>query len=127
MLRYQRNLKRMNSKSKPEKLAYNLGEISRIVKLAPKIIDSWEKEFYFLNAGLTGTGKKIFRKKDLDIILRIKELIEVEGLTVAGAKRRIEQEFGMKNAVPVHPDRLKKILVQIRDQLQDISSDLDKL
>ena len=117
----------MNIKSKTEKLAYNLDEISRIVKLAPNIIDSWEKEFYFLNAGLTGTGKKIFRKKDLDIILRIKELIEVEGLTVAGAKRKIEQEFGLKTAAPVHPDRLKKILVQIRDQLQDISSTLDKL
>jgi len=117
----------MNSKTKPDKLAYNLDEISRISKLDPKVINSWEKEFYFLNAGLTGTGKKIFRKKDLDIILRIKALIEADGLTLAGAKRRIEKEFGMKSSSPVHPDRLKKTLVQIREQLRDISSDLDRL
>jgi DNA-binding transcriptional MerR regulator len=117
----------MNRKNVPDKLAYNLDEVSRIAKLEPKLIDSWEKEFYFLNAGLTGTGKKIFRKKDLDIILRIKDLIESQGMTLAGAKRRIEQEFGMKSAAPVHPDRLKKVLVQIREQLRDISSALDKL
>jgi DNA-binding transcriptional MerR regulator len=117
----------MNSKDKPEKLAYDLEEISRITKLDPKVIISWEGEFHFLNAGQTGSGKKIFRKKDLDIIVRIKDLIETEGLTLAGAKRRIEHEFGMKNSAPVHPDRLKKTLVQIRDQLRDISSDLEKL
>lgn len=117
----------MNSKNKTEKLAYNLEEVSRISKLEPKLIASWEKEFYFLNAGQTGTGKKIFRKKDLDIILRIKDLIESKGMTLAGAKRRIEQEFGMKGAAPIHSDRLKKVLVQIREQLRDISSDLDKL
>ncbi len=104
-----------------------MDEFSRLAKLDPSVIESWEEEFYFLNAGRTGAGKKIFRQKDLDIVLRLKELLDSEGLTLAGAKRRIELEFGMISKTPVHPERLKKTLFQIRAQLKDIASDLDKL
>ena len=117
----------MPSETKQDKLFYSLEEVSRQAKLDPKLIESWEQEFYFLNAGRTGTGKKIFRQKDLDIVLRLKSLLESEGLTLAGAKRKIEQEFGLISKTPVHPERLKKTLFQIRAQLKDISSDLDKL
>ena len=109
-----------------DKLVYKLEEISRLSHLDPKVIESWEKEFYFLNAGETGTGAKIFRKKDLVIILRIKELLEKEGLTLAGAKRKIEDEFGIKKSSHVHPDRLKKTLFRVREQLQDIMSTLEE-
>jgi hypothetical protein len=70
--------------------------------------------------------EKIFRKRDLDIILRLKELLEKEGLTLAGAKRRIEEEFGIKTSTPIHPDRLKKVLCRVKDQLQEIASSLEK-
>ncbi len=110
----------------PNKLVYKLEEISRLSHLDPKVIESWEKEFYFLNAGETGSGAKIFRKKDLVIILRIKELLEKEGLTLAGAKRKIEEEFGIKKSSRVHPDRLKKTLFRVREQLQDIISTLEE-
>ena len=109
-----------------EKMAYRLEEVSRIAQLDPEVIDAWEEELYFIQAGLTGSGDKIFRKKDLDIILRLKELLEKEGMTLAGAKRRIEEEFGIKSSTPVHPDRLKKVLVRVRDQLHEIASSLDK-
>ena len=109
-----------------EKLAYSLEEVSRISKLNPKIIEAWENEFHFLHAAQTAKGKKIFRKKDLDIILRIKVLLEKEELTLAGAKRRIEEEFGSKELASVHPDRLKKILFQVKEQLQDIVISLEK-
>jgi DNA-binding transcriptional MerR regulator len=116
----------MKVDSSLDKLVYQLDEISRITHLDPKTIEDWEKEFYFLNAGQTGKGKKIFRKRDLDIISRLKELVEGQHLTLAGAKRRIEFEFGIKSGEPPHPERMKKILHQIRDQLQDIASDLKK-
>lgn len=115
-----------NGGASADKLAYRLDEISRITRLDPKIIDTWEKEFYFLHAGQTSSGHKIFRKKDLNIILRLKELLENQGLTLAGAKRKIEEEFGIKKSVPVHPDRLKKILFQVREQLKELAASLEK-
>ena len=108
-----------------EKLVYRLKEISRIAKVSPHTIESWEKEFYFVHAGVTASGERIFRKKDLEIITRLKELLENQGLTLAGAKRRIEEEFSLKTPVSVHPDRLKKILFQVREQLKEISSSLN--
>lgn len=108
-----------------EKLVYRLEEISRIAKVAERTIDSWEKEFYFVHAGVTASGERIFRKKDLEIIIRLKELLENQGLTLAGAKRRIEEEFSLKTPVPVHPDRLKKVLFQVREQLKDIATSLN--
>jgi DNA-binding transcriptional MerR regulator len=116
----------MKSEKNPEKLAYRLEEVSRIAQLEPTQIEAWEKEFYFISSGQTASGEKIFRKKDLTIILRLKELLEKEGLTLSGAKRKIEEEFGMKSSAPVHPDRLKKVLCQVREQLQEISSSLGK-
>ena len=113
------------SKANPEKLFYPLDEVSRLTKLSPKNIEAWEEEFYFLNAGRTGSGKKIFRQRDVDIMLRLKELVENQGMTLAGAKRKIELEFGLISKTPVHPERLKKMLFKIRAQLKDIASDLD--
>ena len=116
----------MKRENIPDKMAFSLEEVSRLTQLDPEIIETWEKEFYFLNAGQTGKGKRIFRKKDLAIILRLKELLESKGLTLAGAKRKIELEFGVKGAAPIHPERLKKILFHVRTQLKDIASELEK-
>jgi DNA-binding transcriptional MerR regulator len=108
------------------KLFYRLDEVSRISELEPKVIERWEKDFAFLHAGLTGSGQKIFRQKDLDIILRLKELLVKEGLTLAGAKRKIQAEFEGRAAEQLHPDRLKKTLVEVRAGLQDIAASLEK-
>jgi DNA-binding transcriptional MerR regulator len=122
---FPRNI-RMKSERIPEKLVYRLEEISRIAQLDPQVIASWEKEFPFLRAGQTAAGHKVFRQKDLTIILRIKELLEKKGYTLAGAKRKIEEEFGTRTLSPVHPDHLKKTLIQVREQLKEIADLLEK-
>jgi len=109
-----------------DKLVYRLREISHLTGLDPKTIEEWEKEFYFLHAGQTASGQKIFRKKELSILLRLKELLDVQGMTLAGAKRKIELEFGIKGSAAIHPDRLKKVLFEVRDQLHEITTVLDK-
>ncbi len=106
------------------KLVYRLEEICRLTRISPQTVEAWEKEFYFIHAGITASGDRIFRKKDLDIIFRLKELLEKEGLTLAGAKRRIEEEFSLRTPVSLHPDRLKKVLFQVREQLKDLASSL---
>jgi DNA-binding transcriptional MerR regulator len=116
----------MKTEKDQSKLFYRLDEISRLAKLDAKVIENWEKEFPFIHAATTGAGQKIFRQRDLDIILRLKELLIAERLTLAGAKRRIEAEFEGRTVEPVHPDRLKKALFDVKEQLQDIASSLRK-
>jgi len=112
-------------KDEKRRLIYRLDEVSRLTKVEPKMIDAWEKEFPFLNAGHTANGKKIFREKDVAIIRRIRELLDLKVLTMAGIKRRIEEEFGLVTPTPIHPERLKKTLYAVRDELRDLAATLD--
>ena len=106
------------------KLFYRVDEVSRMTKVDPATIEIWEKEFPFLQPGWTGSGQKIFRVKDVEIILRIKALLDEKSVTLAGAKRRIEDELGLRTPAHVHPDKLRKTLLQVRDELHGILGDL---
>ncbi len=114
----------MKRKTEDEKLVYKLEEVARLAQVDKNVIESWEKDLYFIQSGQTRAGHKIFRKKDLSIFLRLKELLENEGLTLAGAKRQLEEELGMKKSSAIHPDRMKKVLYNVREQLKDIASSL---
>jgi len=107
------------------KLVYKLDEVSRMTGVDAATLASWEEEFPFLSAGLTGSGEKFFRQRDVAIIARIKDLMAAKTLTLAGIKRRIEDEFDLSRSHPVHPERLRKTLNNVRDELQDIVSSLD--
>lgn len=108
------------------KLVYRVGEVARLAGLDEETLESWEKEFPFLNAGRTGSGQKFFRQKDVDIILRIKELLSAKTHTTAGIRRRVEEEFGLLPVLPLHPEKLRKALYNVRDELQQIASSLEK-
>jgi DNA-binding transcriptional MerR regulator len=107
------------------KLFYRLEEVCRLAKIDAATVETWEKEFPFLEPGLTGTGQKIFRLKDLEIIRRIKDLLDQKNFTLAGARRRIEEDMGLRPIPAVHPDKIVKLLWQVRDELQDLSQSLD--
>ena len=107
------------------KLVYKLDEVSRLTGVDAATLAAWEEEFPFLSAGLTGNGEKYFRQQDVAIIARIKELMAAKTLTIAGIKRRVEDEFGLGRSNPVHPEKLRKALNNVRDELQDIVSTLD--
>jgi DNA-binding transcriptional MerR regulator len=106
------------------KLFFRLDEVSRLTKVDAPTIESWEREFPFLQPGLTGGGQKIFRKQDVEIIARVKALLDGKSVTLAGAKRIIEEELGLRSAAAVHPDRLKKTLLQARDELSALAHEL---
>ena len=57
------------------KLVYKLDEVSRLTGVDPATLASWEEEFPFLSAGLTGSGEKFFRQQDVAIVARVKELM----------------------------------------------------
>ena len=107
------------------KLVHKFDEVARLAGLDAATLEAWEQEFPFLNAGRTGSGQKFFRQKDVDIILRIKALVASKSLTMAGIKRRIEEEFGLVPTTPVHPEKLRKALYNVRDELRQIVSSLE--
>lgn len=107
------------------KLVYKLDEVSRLTGVDAATLTAWEAEFPFLSAGLTGSGERFYRQKDVAIIARIRELTAAKTLTMAGIKRRVEDEFGLSRSNPVHPEKIRRTLNDVRDELQDIVSSLD--
>jgi DNA-binding transcriptional MerR regulator len=114
----------MSPSKTPAKLFYRQDEVCRLAKIDPDTLEAWEKEFPFLQAGQAGDGKKIFRVRDLEIIRRIKQLLAEKSVTLAGARRKIEAEFGLKPTPAVRSDELLKALWQVRDDLREISQAL---
>ena len=106
------------------KLVYKLDEVSRLTGVDAATLAAWEEELPFLCAGQTGSGEKFFRQQDVAIIARVKELMDAKTLTLAGIKRRIEDEFGLARSNHVHPEKLRKTLNAVRDELQDIVAGL---
>ncbi len=82
----------MSSKPKPpqpNKLFYRIGEVSRLTGLEPYVLRYWETEFPQLKPGKSSSGQRLYKKKDLDYILQIKQLHYEEGYTISGARKKL--------------------------------------
>lgn len=72
-----------------ERLYYRIGEVSRITGLKPHVLRYWESEFKVIKPHKEGSLQRLYRRKDLDLILKIKKLLYEDGFTIAGAKKKI--------------------------------------
>ena len=81
-----------------EEKLYKIGEVCKLADLQPYVLRYWETEFPQLSPNKSGGGQRLYTRAELDTILRIKELLYKEGFTIAGAKKRLEQE--MSEPVP---------------------------
>ena len=76
----------------PKRALFKAAEVCDIVKVQPYVLRSWEAEFPELGVSKTAGGPRIYRRSDVEQVVRIKHLLLVEGLTLAGARRRLEEE-----------------------------------
>jgi DNA-binding transcriptional MerR regulator len=73
----------------PSKLFYRIGEVSRLTGLEPYVLRYWETEFPQLRPEKGKSGQRIYKKKDLENILRVKQLLYDDGYTISGAKKKL--------------------------------------
>jgi len=76
----------------PKRALFKAAEVCEIVKVQPYVLRSWESEFPELGVAKTPGAPRIYRRTDVEQVVRIKHLLLVEGLTLAGARRRLEEE-----------------------------------
>jgi len=75
-----------------EEKLYKIGEVCKLADLQPYVLRYWETEFPQLSPNKSGGGQRLYNRRELDVILRIKELLYKEGFTIAGAKKKLETE-----------------------------------
>ena len=83
----------MDSKKIPNKLFFKIGEVCEITDTQPYVLRYWESEFPALAPAKNSSGQRIYRRRDIETVLRIKQLLYDEGFTIAGAKKRLESEM----------------------------------
>ncbi|HEY2094531.1 MAG TPA: MerR family transcriptional regulator [Thermoanaerobaculia bacterium] len=84
-----------------EKRLYKIGEVCRVADVQPYVLRYWETEFAALAPNKSGGGQRLYTQREIDIILRIKQLLYSEGFTIAGAKKKLEGELSAPPAAQV--------------------------
>ena len=74
----------------PVKLYYRIGEVSELVGVEPHVLRYWESEFRSIRPQKSPKGQRVYSRRDLEKLLRVKELLYTEGYTIAGAKRQLK-------------------------------------
>src|SRR5579864_1102484 len=76
----------------PDKLFFRIGEVSKLCSLPAYVLRFWETEFSQLKPGKSNTGQRLYRRKDVENVLRVKNLLYEEGYTIQGARQFLKAE-----------------------------------
>src|SRR5437588_11967145 len=76
----------------PEKLYFRIGEVARLCHLPAYVLRFWETEFPQLKPVKSSTGQRMYRRKDVENVVRIKQLLHEEGITIPGARQFLKSE-----------------------------------
>jgi DNA-binding transcriptional MerR regulator len=114
-----------------DKKLYKIGEVCKLADVQPYVLRYWETEFPSLAPNKSGGGQRMYTRAEIDIILRIKQLLYSEGFTIAGAKKKLEQETiepppatapppPASSRAPRPNGNVKKTLTKVRKELGEI-------
>jgi DNA-binding transcriptional MerR regulator len=122
----------------PNKLFFKIGEVCEITDTQPYVLRYWESEFPALAPAKNSSGQRIYRRRDIETVLRIKQLLYEEGFTIAGAKKRLETEMAGRGNTPQSQaaavvqseetvdDPTRKALQEVRETLREILTLLER-
>jgi len=103
----------------PDKLFFKIGEVCKIVDIEPFVLRFWESEFPNLAPEKSKSGQRVYKRKDIEMVLRIKELLYERGYTIAGARKHLARTRSPKE------DRAR-MLSQMQKELRDILTLLNR-
>jgi DNA-binding transcriptional MerR regulator len=108
----------------PDKLYFKIGEVARIVGVKPYVLRYWETEFRVLRPGKTRSKHRLYRRRDVETLIKIKTLLHDQRFTIEGARKQLRTEIEASSTDWPNTDQLRE-LRQIRDQLIDLRKTLD--
>ncbi len=128
----------------PDKLFFKIGEVAELTGTKPHVLRYWESEFRMLRPAKGDSGQRIYRRKDVELVFSIKQLLYEENFTIAGAKKQLQKQRAARaeankarkpaeagtDVAPVLPlessSRENIDLAWVRKELEEILGILDK-
>jgi len=110
----------------PSRSLFRQPEVCELAQVQPYVLRSWEAEFPDLGVAKTEGGARVYRRADVERVLRLKHLLFVEGLTLAGARRKLADEG--QPVAPTEPSDLDVLLgSDVRERLLHVKRGLREL
>ena len=106
----------------PDKLFFRIGEVSQLVGVEPYVLRYWESEFPALSPKKSNTGQRMFRRKDVELLLNIKHLLYNEKFTIEGARKALKS--GKTNEEKVRDAATQEELFPAANPLPEIRREL---
>jgi DNA-binding transcriptional MerR regulator len=111
------------SRQLPDKLFFRIGEVAEIVGVEPHVLRYWETEFKAIRPEKSRKGQRVYSRRDVDTLLRVKDLLYGHRYTIAGAKRKLRSE-GVEPIDESDPSR--KEAKALREALREVRRDIEQ-
>jgi len=113
----------------PDKLYFRIGEVARLCRVPAYVLRFWETEFPQLKPAKSSTGQRMYRRREVESVLRIKKLLYDEGYTIPGARQQLRAEVrpartqtGLPFPQQASPEGLKQLRRGLQEVLAILSS-----
>jgi DNA-binding transcriptional MerR regulator len=113
--------------SLPPKLYFRIGEVAELVGVEPHVLRYWEREFRSIRPTKSAKGQRVYSRKDVENLMRVRELLYREGFTIAGAKKKLQRSGVEPNevaAAPIDGKKTREQLLAIREEIEAFLADL---
>lgn len=121
----------------PEKIFFKIGEVCDIVEVQAHVLRYWETEFPMLSPQKNRSGQRSYRRRDVEIALRVKELLYEELYTTAGARKKLQSEMretSRLKIVPSEPSKKENFIKEVKspapveeDLIEDYEAEFDEI
>src|ERR1700685_4674635 len=112
----------------PDQLSFRIGEVADLCRLPAYVLRFWQSEFPQLKPVKSSTGQRMYRKRDVESVLRIKQLLYETGFTIVGARQQLRAEMKSDKTQPTipFPTHTPAELQPIRQGLREILNVLNR-
>jgi DNA-binding transcriptional MerR regulator len=107
----------------PEKIYFKIGEVSEIVGVEPYVLRYWETEFDLLKPSKAPSKHRLYKKRDVELLLEIKRLLYTDGFTIEGARKKLKEarkEEKDQLKLPLSEQKYRSALVKLKKDLESL-------
>jgi DNA-binding transcriptional MerR regulator len=108
----------------PEKQYFRIGEVADVVGVEAYVLRFWETEFKSLKPAKSKSNRRMYSRRDVEMALRIRDLLYEEGYTIPGARRKLREKGEVDP--PEIPARTRAVLERIRNEVEDLLKLVDE-
>lgn len=111
----------------PDKLYFRIGEVAKLAGIKPYVLRFWESEFAGLGPKKSGTGHRLYRRKDVELVLEIKRLLYEKRFTIEGARKVLESKPKRDPVKQIAPRHQGELFAGTASFYQDLRRELQEL